>query len=198
MIKYIIVINNKMEDYDSNKSSDKHLDNDSRHENNFNDHRSGDNMSDSKSRSQRSESNHHFANDMSMESRSNKTESDMSKHLSNYQGFNGMDDSVKDNNQSELDEGGDREADGEGDGDGDGDGSFEDDEDEYRQDAEILDTIMPERKIRFRILNFINQMRENYKLPAFYEDSLGNQAAMVYAAYLISNEKENEGELNKM
>lgn len=185
-----------MEDYDdSNKSSDKHLDDDSRQDNNFNDQRSHNNMSDSKSRSQHSESNH-FANDMSMESRSNKTESDMSKHLSNYQGFQGMDDSIKDNNQSELDEGDDREIDG--DGDGDGDQSFEDDEDEYRQDAEILDTIMPERKIRFRILNFINQMRENYKLPAFYEDSLGNQAAMIYAAYLISNEKENEGELNKM
>jgi hypothetical protein len=185
-----------MDDYeDSNKSSDKHLDNDSRNENNFQDQRSHENMS-SKSRSKRSESNHHFANDMSMsvESKSNKTESDMSRQISNYQG---MDDSVKDNNQSELD-GGDRDLDGDGDGDGDGDQSFEDDEDEYRQDAEILDTIMPERKIRFRILNFINQMRENYKLPAFYEDLLGNQAAMFYAAYLVSNEKENDGELNKM
>lgn len=68
---------------------------------------------------------------------------------------------------------------------------------EYEQDQEVLDSIMPERKIRFKIFNFINKIRNNFKLPELKEDFLGNQAAMIYAAYLMTD-KENDGELQKM
>ena len=60
---------------------------------------------------------------------------------------------------------------------------------EYKHDVEILNQIMPERKVRFKIMNYINKLRGYYKLKEFGEDFLGNQAAMIYAAYLISEQE---------
>lgn len=71
------------------------------------------------------------------------------------------------------------------------------DEEEYKEEEKELDENIPERKVRYRILKFINKLRSEFKLGEFFEDYLGNQVAMDYARYLLT-EKENETELQKM
>ena len=70
-------------------------------------------------------------------------------------------------------------------------------DDEYKADAEILDQIIPERNVRHRMFRFINKLRNDYKLQELHEDFIGNQIAMQYASYLMS-EKENEAEITKL
>lgn len=80
----------------------------------------------------------------------------------------------------------------------DDDNNMEDfDDEDYKEEAKQLDENIPERKVRYRILRFINKLRAEFKLTEFYEDFLGNQVAMDYAKYLLG-EKENEQELQKM
>jgi hypothetical protein len=55
----------------------------------------------------------------------------------------------------------------------------------------------PERRIRYKLFRFVNNLRENYRLPDFYQDILGNRTAMAYANYLLK-EKENENVLQNM
>ena len=63
-------------------------------------------------------------------------------------------------------------------------------------DQEEFDFLPPERKVRFRVLRFINKLREKYNLLPFYNDPVGNKVAMAYAKYLLKD-KENDGEIQK-
>jgi hypothetical protein len=56
--------------------------------------------------------------------------------------------------------------------------------------AETLN-LNPERKIRYKLYRFLNKLREQYLLPEFMQDSLGNKVAMLYAEHLLT-EKDNE------
>lgn len=55
----------------------------------------------------------------------------------------------------------------------------------------------PERKIRHKIIKFVNKLRKTYFFPEFENDIIGNRVAMEYAKFLLSN-KENEAEFNKL
>lgn len=63
-------------------------------------------------------------------------------------------------------------------------------------EPEEIDSLPAERKVRFRVLRFINKLREKYNLLPFYNDPIGNKVAMAYAKYLLKD-KENDGELAK-
>ena len=63
-------------------------------------------------------------------------------------------------------------------------------------DQEEFDFLPPERKVRFRVIRFINRLREKYNLLPFYNDLVGNKVAMAYAKHLLK-EKENEAEFVK-
>lgn len=81
------------------------------------------------------------------------------------------------------------------------DESNEIDEDQYDMDEmreEVIELLAPERKVRYRILKFINKLRNEYKLNEFNEDNLGNLVAMSYAEYLLRSLKENESEAMKL
>lgn len=67
---------------------------------------------------------------------------------------------------------------------------------EELDDPEEFDFLPPERKVRFRVLRFINKLREKYNLLPFYNDLVGNKVAMAYAKHLL-REKENEAEVVK-
>jgi hypothetical protein len=60
-------------------------------------------------------------------------------------------------------------------------------------EGEVPETLnlIPERKIRYKLYRFLNKLREQYLLPDFMQDSLGNKLAMQYAEYLLT-EKDNE------
>lgn len=67
---------------------------------------------------------------------------------------------------------------------------------EIEIEDDISDNLPLERKVRFRVLRFIDKLRERYNLSNFYNDTIGNNVAMSYAKYLLK-EKENENELVK-
>ena len=62
---------------------------------------------------------------------------------------------------------------------------------------ENYDNLQPERKIRYKLFRFINKIRENYILPEYDQDQLGNKLAMEYANYLLDG-KESETVLNNL
>ena len=68
---------------------------------------------------------------------------------------------------------------------------------ESNEDDEDDEGLPPERKIRYRLLKFINKMRAERHLPPYNIDLIGNNLAMLYADYLLNN-KENEQELKNM
>ena len=76
-------------------------------------------------------------------------------------------------------------------------GEGEDDLAESNEDDGEDEGLPPERKIRYRLLKFINKMREERHLPPYNIDLIANNLAMLYADYLLNN-KENEEELNNM
>ena len=68
---------------------------------------------------------------------------------------------------------------------------------ESKEDEGEDDDLPPERKIRYRLFKFINNMRQHFHLDPYYLDLLSNNLAMLYANYLLSN-PENKEELNQM
>ena len=68
---------------------------------------------------------------------------------------------------------------------------------ESKEDEGEDDDLPPERKIRYRLFKFINNMRLHFHLDPYYLDLLSNNLAMLYANYLLSN-PENKEELNQM
>ena len=72
-----------------------------------------------------------------------------------------------------------------------------DDLGESNEDDGEDEGLPPERKIRYRLLKFINKMRAECNMPPYNIDLIANNLAMLYADYLLNN-KENEEELKNM
>lgn len=70
-------------------------------------------------------------------------------------------------------------------------------DEELKEELQYLDENFPERKVRYKILKFINNLRKDLKLNEFKEDFISNSAANDYAIYLL-NENENINEFNKI
>ena len=68
---------------------------------------------------------------------------------------------------------------------------------ESKEDEGEDDDLPPERKIRYRLFKFINNMRQHFHLDPYYLDLLSNNLAMLYANYLLTNPG-NKEDLNQM
>jgi hypothetical protein len=74
---------------------------------------------------------------------------------------------------------------------------FYEEDEEKEEDEEADELLPPERKVRYRLFKFINKMRTNCHMIPYSIDLIGNNLAMEYAKYLLTN-KENEEEFNNL
>jgi len=74
---------------------------------------------------------------------------------------------------------------------------FYEEDEEKEEDEEADELLPPERKVRYKLFKFINKMRTNCHMIPYSIDLIGNNLAMEYAKYLLTN-KENEEEFNNL
>lgn len=72
-----------------------------------------------------------------------------------------------------------------------------DNEDNFDDNDEVAASLPQEREVRYKLLKFINKMRNSCHLPNYSIDLLGNKIAMQYATFLLTN-KESPEELAKI
>ena len=72
-----------------------------------------------------------------------------------------------------------------------------DNEDNLDDNDEVAASLPQEREVRYKLLKFINKMRNSCHLPNYSIDLLGNKIAMQYATFLLTN-KESPEELAKI
>ena len=74
---------------------------------------------------------------------------------------------------------------------------FYEEDEEKEEDEEADELLPPERKVRYKLFKFINKMRTNCHMIPYSIDLIGNNLAMEYAKYLLTN-KESEEEFNNL